>query len=164
MRVIELTKGFVTIVDDEDYNLVSPYSWYVYTNKNRSNQFYAHHGDWNNDTKTLKIIKMHRLIMGVTDPKVHIDHKDGDGLNNQRYNLRICTSRQNSRNKACWEHTSKYKGVCWRADSKKWRAYITVNYKRKNIGTFSSEAEAAEAYNKFALKYFKEFAKLNDLT
>jgi|688.fasta_scaffold773783_2 hypothetical protein len=108
----------------------------------------------------------HRIVFYLktgTDPQQNIiDHKEGldDPLT-----LRIATSSQNGANaKKCKKKTtSKYKGVHWRADVCKWRARITVNRKRYDLGSFETESAAATAYNEAALKYFGEFARLNNI-
>lgn len=105
---------------------------------------------------------MHRQILGLTDSKVQCDHKDGNSLNNQRSNLRIVTNQQNSFNmKSRIGCVSKYKGVVWDKTHNKWQVRISVSGKRKHIGLFIDEVEAAKAYDTAAKKYFGEFAKLN---
>ncbi|APM39404.1 HNH endonuclease [Clostridium kluyveri] len=95
-------------------------------------------------------------------PKQIIDHIDGNGLNNCKSNLRIVTSQQNSFNRRYKVlKTSKYKGVYWNSQFKRWKARIQVDGKRILIGTFENEEDAARAYSEKALFYFKEFAKLN---
>lgn len=101
---------------------------------------------------------MHKFL---TDwPKT--DHIDGNGLNNQRRNLRPCTTAQNAANQTQQKgRSSLYKGVSWRKGRNKWRAGIKVNGKQINLGDFTNETEAALAYNKAAAEHFKEFARLN---
>jgi hypothetical protein len=106
---------------------------------------------------------MHRIILKA--PKdAHVDHINGDGLDNRKWNLRLCTRSQNLCNSSIKRNnTSGYKGV--RLDKwigyKKWRAYIWTNGRQKYIGNFSCKNEAAKAYNETATKYYGEFAKLN---
>lgn len=106
----------------------------------------------------------HRAIMGVTDPKILVDHADGNGLNNQRSNLRICNRSQNAANhnytKKEWT-TSKHFGVSWMPKAKRWRAYTTKNRKQISLGLYLREEDAAKAYNEGAIKYHGEFTKLN---
>jgi hypothetical protein len=94
-------------------------------------------------------------------PGLVVDHIDGNGLNNTRVNLRICTSAQNICNSKGRSKTSKYKGVTRRKMSNKWFAQIKFNRKHIDIGRFDNEIEAAKAYDNVARKLFKEFAYLN---
>jgi len=93
-------------------------------------------------------------------PGVPVDHKDGDGLNNQRNNLRICTARENKQNGAKYKNgrTSRYKGVSLQKNS--WRMQIAVNGKRIRR-CFRTEIEAAKEYNSLAELHFGAFARLN---
>jgi len=109
---------------------------------------------------------MHRLIAGQRTSK-QIDHKDKNGLNNRRSNLRKATPSQNQANRERKTGTTKnYKGVynTNRRLTKPWVAYLAINYKLKNLGYYSTEREAAIAYNNAAKKYFGDFARLNDLS
>lgn len=106
---------------------------------------------------------MHRLIMHCPKNK-QVDHIDGNGLNNQKCNLRIVTQQQNGWNRGTsGKNRSGYKGVCWLKQNRKWLAKIVVNYDAKSLGYFNSKKDAARAYNIAAKKYFGEFAKLNKL-
>ena len=103
---------------------------------------------------------MHRLIMDAQE-RQEIDHADGNGLNNQKDNLRFCTHSQNHMNRKPTKGSSKYKGVSWHKAAKKWNARITLNKKTVSIGYFDSEIIAAKAYDEKAIELFGEFAKLN---
>ncbi|KKK47687.1 hypothetical protein LCGC14_3152670, partial [marine sediment metagenome] len=117
MKLIELHSkeypGLFTQVDDEDYEWLSKYRWNVFSNHGRS--FYA------KGKIEGKSINMHRMIL--SNCREQVDHKDRNGLNNQRNNLRPATQTLNLANvekrKGVW--TSKYKGVCWNKCSKKWQ-------------------------------------------
>jgi hypothetical protein len=92
------------------------------------------------------------------------DHRDGNGLNNQRHNLRICTAKENGRNQRINSvNTSGYKGVSWKKDQHKWLSQIIVDNRAYNLGTFVCPLRAAKAYNDAAEKYFGEFARPNEL-
>lgn len=94
--------------------------------------------------------------------EMQVDHINGDRLDNRKDNLRICTEKQNRQNrKKISGKTSKYKGVHWNKLNKNWRARIIINDKSIDLGSFKKEIQAAKVYNKAALTYFKEYAKLN---
>lgn len=159
----------IVLIDDEDYEFINSMTWhinkhkgkvYAITTKNHSEKY-----------------KMHRIILGVTEPNVLVDHKDGNGLNNQRCNIRICTKSQNAANK---KPKNKYLGVRFHVSRKKyiskktgelklmndkggWVAHITKNGVCKNLGRFKTQEQAAKAYNEAALKYHGEFALLNQI-
>lgn len=118
-----------------------------------------------------KLYYAHRLIFLYHHgylPK-YLDHIDGDPLNNSINNLREATKQQNSRNQKKIKSlngkptSSIYKGVWWSIRNKKWEVQISINGKRKFLGYFISEIEAARAYNRAAIKLFGEFAKLNTI-
>lgn len=117
-------------------------------------------------TDKLRQYGAHRIVFylktGIDPQQNIIDHQNG--LNDPT-TVRLATSSQNGANaqKRTKKTTSKYKGVCWREDSLSWRARITINRKRHSLGCFPTEAEAAAAYNEAALKYFGDFARLNDI-
>jgi hypothetical protein len=95
-------------------------------------------------------------------PKECIDHINGDKLDNRIENLREATKAQNNRNVGSKGGSSKYCGVAWCKSKNKWEAYITFNRKKKHLGRYSEEIDAAMAYNKAAIEMFGEFAKLNE--
>jgi len=139
------------MVDDEDFEKVNQHKWSVKTDESR---FYAQ--GWING----KIVSMHIFIMGFRG----IDHKDNNGLNNQKENLRKATVQQNAMNTKSYKNsTSKYKGVSWKKDKGKWRAVIMFNGKQVFIGYFTSDSMAAIAYNEKAVVLFGPFAKLNQI-
>ena len=166
MREIPLTKGKFALVDDKDFELVSQFKWQHYTNK-RGHE-YATTGKRRHPLPRL-FFKMHRLILGVKKGEV-VDHIDGNGLNNTRANLRVCTMAENSRhrlrknssNRNRSKPTSIYKGV-YRIDTKqpRWVAAIGCDRKTNYLGCFPSELEAAAAYDRAALRLFGKFASLN---
>ncbi len=108
---------------------------------------------------------MHRLILELNDHNLQVDHIDHDPSNNTRANLRIVTSRQNMMNKKPYKNSSsKFKGIYWQKAAKKWHAQIVINGRVKYLGLFTSELEAALAYNEAAKKHYKEFAFLNKIS
>jgi hypothetical protein len=140
MKIIPLTQGKIALVDDEDYDRLSPHKWYAH---NRCQTSYAQRWIEN------KVCMMHRIILSAPTG-VEIDHIDGNGLNNQKSNLRVVTRRQNSQNLHGVVKTSKYVGVHRIHPSRKncWRAEISVNNKLVSLGCYPSEEEAACAYNR----------------
>lgn len=155
MREIQLTQGQVATVDDEDYEKLAAFKWSAHR---RGNTFYA--GRAKTGPKK-GLILMHRVITGVGS-NLSVDHIDGNGLNNCHTNLRLATHKQNLRNQRKQEKTSsRFKGVCWRHDINKWMAYITADGKRRYLGHFHTEQDAAAAYDDAAAELFGSFANKN---
>lgn len=155
----QVADGRVALVDDEDYELVSPYRWYA-SQLSRGGVViegpYAKANVTRDGRRAL--IYMHKLITGYT----MTDHIDHDGLNNQRSNLRPATTTQNNRNKRpSLGRSSSYKGVGWNRGVRKWKAGITVGRRPVHLGYFTLEEDAARAYDAAALECFGEFAYLN---
>ena len=152
---ISLTQGQFTVIDDADWPLVRPYKWYA----NRShNKVYAHTSVPRSGGGQ-SVIKMHRLILGLSDPTVECDHRDGDGLNNRRKNLRTCSRAENAFNRGARAgNTTGYKGVSWDRDSGRWRAQIMKNGRTYHLGRFDSPEAAHAAYSRAAVEFHGEFA------
>lgn len=161
MKLIPLTQGKSTQVDDEDYDWLNTYKWYALRDSKDKNKYYAIRaisvGQGNQ-----KSIKMHRLILELTDPSMKGDHKDGDSLNNQRYNLRVASNTQNVINSKLKPNQTGYIGVYLSGRKKNpYRAGITVSGKYIRLGSFFSITDAAKAYDCAAKLYHGEFAKIN---
>jgi hypothetical protein len=150
MKLIPLTKGAFAAVDDEDYALLSRFKWRLAKGKGSS---YAQ------TQLKRRTIKMHRLILGGQ----HVDHRDGNGLNNQKHNLRPATPTQNSWNRKAQKHSSKYKGVHFMKANRKWMASIRLEGKKKHLGYFENEFDAAMAYDAAAAANFGNFARTNKM-
>lgn len=160
MPEIPLTQGMVAMVDDEDFEYLNQWKWFALKCKG---PVYAARNQGQKQGGKHKIILMHRLILNVPKNK-EIDHKDGDGLNNLRSNIRICNHQENHFNSRSRINTSSmYKGVYWDGRRKRWRARLGIEGKMKHIGYFNDEIQAALAYNHTATIYFGEFARLNIL-
>lgn len=149
--------GMFAKCDWEDWPRVMGYWWRLSTERGSTRYAQAHDS---HDTLKRKRVAMHRLILSARDGDV-VDHINGDGLDNRRSNLRIVTIQQNAFNQKHHGGSSRHKGVSYRADSGTWRAYITKDGKRRYLGTFASEDDAARAYNNEAERLFGEHAKLN---
>lgn len=147
---IALTKGKRVELDPQDYQRVSALgvSWCL-------NDGYAFNRKYG---------RMHRLLVGVNDPAVMVDHKDGDRMNNRRDNLRIATNSQNQANRRVVRGVSKFKGVCRQkrpASKDVWVARLVVEGKQFHLGSFDDEVAAAKAYDRAATKHFGAFAFTN---
>lgn len=156
MRLIDVSTkkfpGAMAMVDARDHERLSQHKW---TATQPQNVIYATRPILKNGKKTT--VRMHCEILGV----VGIDHKDGDGLNNCRSNLRPCTNTQNQHNRKRVHGSSKFKGVSWHKGERKWRANIVVDKKQISLGYFADEVTAAHAYDAAAEIHFGEFASPN---
>jgi hypothetical protein len=157
MTTIKLSKGFVALIDDEDYKRVSAHKWSA--TKTKTNVYGIRKIRREDSSTTSQLL--HRFIMGVTDPKLDVDHEDHDGLNCQRYNLRVATRTQNNANRRKSRGVSQYKGVSWDDGRSNWRVCIGVNGRNKHLGKFTHEVQAALAYDEAARAAFGEFAVCN---
>lgn len=147
------------LFDDEDYNIVTQYKTWILHKRNDTFYVYA---QINCKSKRMKIY-MHRLVMHFPERK-DVDHKDGDGLNNQKLNLRAATRSQNlSNQKIRPKNTTGFKGVNFDRRTNNYFALLLVNRKRKTKCGFTNPIDAAKAYNELAAKHFGEFANLNPI-
>ena len=130
------SKGEKFYIDKEDYNKIKDYNWcyqgkgYIYNNQ---------------------VGSLHRFIMGVDDDNYVVDHKDSNGLNNRKYNLRKCNIQENCMNK------KNVKGYSYNKKSGKYIAKMRFNYKHIHIGSYKTEDEARFAYCEKAIELFGEF-------
>lgn len=160
MKQIKLTQGQFTLVDDEDYEYLNQWKWYAAKD---GRTYYACRNSSRIGGKQTSI-KMHREILGLSNPKAISDHIDGNGLNNQKGNLREATKTQNNANRKSADNSaSKYLGVNWLPVRKKWKAELRKNGKLFFLGRFNNEIDAAIAYNKKAVELHGEFARLNKI-
>jgi len=159
-RRIPLTKGKYAIVDPDDYWRLRQYKWQAVEN-NSARTFYASRWLRRDDEKSLSTL-MHRQIMNVP-PHILIDHVNHNGLDNRKANLRLATRAQNNRNarKVRGKCYSKFKGLTWHKQQKKWHVRIMLNRKSIWLGYFDNEILAAKAYDNAAKKYHGDFAALN---
>ena len=146
-KAIILANGKYVLIDEEDYERANQYNWYLQSKKYASTRI--------NST----VVLMHRFILGVTDPNIHVDHIFHNTLDNRKSQLRICTRSQNQMNRA--PHLNKFKGVYWIKARKKWRAEIKKEGIKYHLGYFLVLENAARAYDTKAKELHKEFAYLN---
>ena len=147
MKLIPLTKGYEAMVDDEDYEMLVGYEWYSSIHYGGKYVYAKHMLPMINGKRMEE--RMHQLIMDVPQG-MHIDHIDGNTLNNQKSNLRIVTNRQNHMNRH-QKKASKYAGVTWAKREQRWIAQAQVNGKHKHIGSFRGEEEAHQAYLNYVM-------------
>lgn len=147
VKEIPLTQGKVALVDDDDFEHLNQFKWYALKDKNT---YYARRNISNGDG-TQTTISMHREILGTIPTGLQTDHIDGNGLNNQKSNLRVVTTRENSQNRH-HSKTSRFPGVNFHKGKghvkKPWQATIGINGKKAFLGYYSTEEQAFAAYKK----------------
>lgn len=159
MKTIQLTRGAVTVVDDDDYPELVRFKWHLIESHGKQ---YAARRTWDPKAKKRGTVLMHRQIMGAP-PGLVVDHDDHDGLNNRRRNLAVCTNAQNVAHRRSAQRnngTSRFVGVA-RSHHGKWQAKITKDRKQRHLGYFNTPEEAAKAYNEAARELFGKFAAQN---
>jgi hypothetical protein len=159
---IKLTKGKFAIVDDADYARITSHRWFA---------FYSWR-HWRaarsvNNKQRRQTIYMHHEVLAVPQGTI-VDHRNRNGLDNRKKNLRKCTKAQNARNgfRVIRGKTSRYKGVCSSSGRVicvgcPWRATITKDGKQLYLGWYATQKEAAQAYDRAARQHFGEFAATN---
>lgn len=153
MKQIPLTQGKSALVDDQDYEELSKYKWFAQRNG------YTFYG-----VRTQRVVgethtvAMHREILS-TPKDMQTDHINGNGLDNRRSNLRICTRSQNAMNRRALRGL--YKGMGWDKREGGWRTAIQVKGKLLYLGHYFCLVKAAKVYDIAARKYYGEFARVN---
>jgi hypothetical protein len=155
-------KGMEVVVDDQDYNYLMQRKWHVQCVRDGS-LFYACRTVY--DAEVKQTVFMHQEVAcrcGLEDGRY--DHVNGNGLDNQRKNLRFASGCQNQQNRGPNRNNcTGFKGVYFESFTGKYRAEITANRKRQRLGRFSTAIEAAKAYNRAASLLHGEFACLNKI-
>jgi HNH endonuclease len=151
---IQITRGQIAIVDDEDYEWLNQWKWSA---------------SWIEATKSFRVVRtqkgktiyMHRLIMDAPS-EYDVDHINHNSLDNRKTNLRLATTSQNMQNGSIKKgNTSGYKGVSWNNRYKIFYAQIAYGGKNRYIGRFDDPVQAAKAYDKKAREIFGVFANVN---
>lgn len=154
---IPLTQGFSAVIDAADLNLVDGRAWYAQPMRNT---VYAVCNAKVGNGK-MRLLRIHRVILGIHDPAVYVDHEDGNGLNNRRSNIRSCSQTENARNSITpITNSSGYKGVCWHAKHGRWMAQIRANGAKLHLGYFDTREAAYVAYCAAAADLHGEFARV----
>lgn len=160
MRLIDVSTkkhpGTFAMVDDVDYEAMRAYSWHA-IQRRPGHPIYVSRATVADGKKTS--VLMHRQLLGCVGM---VDHADGNGLNNQRTNLREATPLQNMHNRRKrTAAASRFKGVTWNKRAGKWQAQIGIDKTVKYLGLFDDEVAAAEAYDTAATAAFGAFASTN---
>jgi len=156
MKEVVLTKGYIALVDDQDYDYLKNYSWWV--SRKKDGQIYAQTtfitGSRVDNSRKQRNVYMHRLILNIEKSNIFVDHKDGNTLNNQRSNLRFSTGSQNSVN-SIKRSKNPMRGV--RQVGSRFYARAKVNNKEISLGGFSTLEDAKQAYESFMKEKFGDF-------
>lgn len=156
MKKIPLSRGLFALVDDDLYDYLSQWKWHASKSKKT---FYAARFIFPNGRKHPKMVLMHRLVMG-DPPGRMIDHRNKNGLDNQRHNLRQATNQTNQMNRSPnHDNTSGYIGVSWHTASQKWIAQLSVGGKSVFLGRHKNLDDAIAARKEGEKKYFAPFFK-----
>lgn len=151
-----LPSGHVALIDEADRVLVEQYRWFA-----RVTRHTVYVRGYRLGEPTDAFLHLHRVITGAPDG-TDVDHRNHNGLDNRRANLRVTSHAENTRNaRARSGGASEYKGVTWDAINGKWRAKIRINGRTVHLGRFADAWDAAQAYNAAAVEAWGEFAFQN---
>lgn len=153
---VNLTRGYVALISPQDADLVGRWSWSALVLPDGKKRAVRR------ENKSSRFFYMHKQIIQPADGQV-VDHINADGIDNRRENLRACVQGENVRNQRPQRRkkSSRFKGVSYDKSRGKWQAYVNVNGKRKSIGRFDTETEAALEYDAAATIAHGAFALTN---
>lgn len=162
MKRIELTQKKIALIDNDDFKRINAVKWFY---QKSGGAPYGYAVRWVRlTTGDKKIIRMHWDVIGKPPIGMHIDHINGNHLDNRRKNLRMCTISQNGMNRGMASHnTSGFKGVTLHKATKKWQAKIQASGKEIYLGLFTSKSAANRAYRVACVKYHGEFSFFNKI-
>lgn len=161
MKLIQLTNGKSTKVDNQDFVKHNMFKWRS-SKQGRTKGYFIASREIKENGKSVQL-KLHRVIVGAKKGQ-YVDHINQDSLDNRRENLRICTNSENLRNRGKQSNnTSGFKGVSWNKNANKFSVRISVNGNDRFYGYFSDAKKAARVYNSLAKKLHGEFAYLNKI-
>lgn len=160
--IIPLSGGKTSICDKSDFKIISKHIWYAAKSANSDDLFYAY-SNVKLKSGEKRTIKMHRIILDLKESEI-ADHKNHDGLDNRRENLRMCSLSQNAYNKRIQRNNSSgYVGVHWMEKIKKYEAYFWINKKKHKVGYFKDLEEAVFERNKAVKTHHGEFANIQEI-
>jgi len=152
---VPLTKGYEAVIDAADAALVGQWNWHAMEDGGRVYAARKDHSAGRSET-----VRLHRLLTGAAKG-VMVDHRDGDGLNNRRKNLRTATNSQNQHNRRPQQGRCSLKGVSWHCQARRWRAHISVDGRKRHLGLFDTPEAAHAAYCKASTELHGEFGRVN---
>lgn len=160
MKEIKLSHGKVALVDDEDFDRVNQFKWHWYKN---GRTIYCIRNICINGKRSSQ--SLHHFILNIQNAKlnkIEVDHIFGDGLDNQKHNLRVCSHSENMMNQRSKKNSSsKFVGVWWNKRDNNFQSEIRCNGIRYYLGIYKSEIDAAKAHDNKAKELFGKFANLN---
>lgn len=150
------------LVDERDVEVVSAFRWHFKPVPSKRGVIEGYAQSWKYVEGKSRTVLMHRLIL-APGPGLWVDHVNGDGLDNRRENIRVCTPAQNGKNRHGSFGASPFKGVVWNKKSGRWQAQIRADGTMRYLGLFTEERDAALAYNEAAVRWHGSFAQLNQV-
>lgn len=156
---LPLSRGLWAVVDVEDFERCAAFKWSATSARARGHSAYAVRTDGNSRIGQ-RGVKLHRFVVGAVSGEL-VDHRNGDGLDNRRANLRKCTAAENNCNRVRARGASKFHGVIWDQSRRQWQARVSFKGRTFNGGRFSDEIAAARARDALAKDLQGPFARLN---